>query len=230
MNLLHDYGLYFLIGQYPHGPLGGLARTLVLSSLALVLAFPLGVLLGVGLASPWRVLRWPLLGLAYVVRATPLLMIVFWVYFLLPLYTGGSPNQFQTMLMSLVAFEGVYIGVIVAAGIRALPHGQVEAARALGLSHMAAMAGVVMPQVVRNMLPSLVGEFVAIIKLTSLGYLVGLSEVTFVAEQINAQTITHAAEVYAWLAGSYFLMCFGISRLAYGLERKLSLGGVRQHP
>ncbi|MNW03204.1 hypothetical protein D3C71_1991080 [compost metagenome] len=69
------------------------------------------------------------------------------------------------------------------------------------------------------------GEFVAIIKLTSLGYVVSLSEVTFVAEQINSRVITKPAEVYALLAMTYFFLCFGISRFSYWLERRLSVRG-----
>src|SRR3546814_1277329 len=87
-------------------------------------------------------------------RATPLLMIIFWIYFLLPLWLGGSPNRFFTVLISLVIFEGAYISIIVQCGIDGLAKGQMESARALGFSYGRAMTLVVMPQVLRIMLPS----------------------------------------------------------------------------
>lgn len=221
-DLLRDYGMFFLVGQYPNGPLGGIAMTVLVSVCALVLAFPLGILMGICQVSPCRFVRLPVSTLVYLLRATPLLMIIFWIYFLLPLWLGGTPDQFSTVLVSLVVFEAAYISVIVQCGIKGLAKGQMESARALGFPYRQAMALVVLPQVLKNMLPSLVGEFVSIIKLTSLGYVVGLSESTFVAEQVNAQTITMPAEVYAVLGLSYFVMCFGMTRFSYWLERHLS--------
>lgn len=223
LDILRDYGVFFLLGQYPHGQLGGLALTVLLSVCALLLSFPLGLLMGVCLVSPIRIIKIPVSTVVYLLRATPLLMVIFWIYFLLPMWLGGNPNQFATVLISLVIFEGAYIAIIVQSGINSLAKGQLESARALGFSYNKAMLLVVMPQVLRNMLPSLIGEFVAIIKLTSLGYVVSLSEITFVAEQINAQTITQPAAVYALLGSTYFMMCFGMTRLSYWLERRMSM-------
>src|SRR3546814_928270 len=221
LDILRDYGVFFLIGQYPHGQLGGLSITILLSVCALILSFPLGLVMGVCQVSPLRSIRVPVALVVYLLRATPLLMIIFWIYFLLPLWLGGSPNRFFTVLISLVIFEGAYISIIVQCGIDGLAKGQMESARALGFSYGRAMTLVVMPQVLRNMLPSLIGEFVSIITLTSLGYVVSLSEITFVADQINGQTITEPAAVYTLLVLSYFIMCFGITRLSYWLERRM---------
>ena len=76
LELLHDYWLYFLVGRYPEGPLGGLALTVLLASLALVLSLPLGLLLGLARLSPWRLLRWPVAALIHVVRGIPLLLVI----------------------------------------------------------------------------------------------------------------------------------------------------------
>jgi polar amino acid transport system permease protein len=157
-ELIQDYWLYFLIGQYPNGPLGGLALTVLLSSGALLLAMPLGLLLGVARVSPWRALRWPVAVLVQVVRALPLLLVVFWAYFFLPAVTGVKTGQATTMLMTLVLFDAVYLAEIVAAGIRALPKGQMESARSLGLAYPAALRLVVLPQALRHVLPSLVSQ------------------------------------------------------------------------
>jgi polar amino acid transport system permease protein len=95
-----------------------------------------------------------------------------------------------------------------------------EAARSIGLSYAQAMRRVILPQALRHMLPSLVNQFVSTIKETSLGYIIGLTEVSFVASQINVQVFTMPAQVYAVLALTYFILCFGLSRFAFWLEAR----------
>ncbi|AVS69186.1 amino acid ABC transporter permease [Paracidovorax avenae] len=221
-EILQTYGLYYLIGQYPNGPLGGVVLTVVLAALALVLAFPVGVLLALCRIGPWALLRVPAAVLVHVVRGTPLLMVVFWAYFLLPAVTGQQTGQFGTMLAALILFDGVYLAEIIRAGMQALPKGQMEGARSLGLSWLQAIALVVLPQALRNMRPSLVNQFVSTIKETSLGYIIGLTEVSFVAGQINAQLMTRPAQVYLLLGLTYFVMCFALSRFALWLEKRMA--------
>ena len=181
LEMVDTYWLFFLVGQYPDGPLGGLALTLVLAALGLLLALPAGLLLGLARVSPWRWLRWPVTAFVFVVRGTPLLMVVFWAYFFLPSITGHKTGQFSTMLIALVLFDGAQLAEIVRAGIQGLPRGQMESARSLGLPWLAAMRRVVLPQALRHMLPSLVNQFVTTIRETSLGYIIGLAEVSFIA-------------------------------------------------
>jgi polar amino acid transport system permease protein len=222
IELIQNYWLYFLIGQYPDGPLGGLALTLLLGIAALGLAVPLGIVLGLARTSGVHALRWPVTALVYVVRGTPLLMVIFWAYFFLPAITGHETSQFTTMLAALVLFNGAYLAEIVRAGIQGIPRGQSECARALGLNYWQAMRAVILPQALRNMLPSLVAQFVTTLKETSLGYIIGLSEVSFIAGQINAQVITQPVQVYTILALTYFVMCFGLSRVVSLLERRVA--------
>lgn len=229
IELVDTYWLYFLVGQYPDGPLGGLALTVLLSLGALLLAMPFGLLLGVARVSARRAIRWPVAALVHLVRALPLLLVVFWVYFFLPAVTGVKTGQATTMLMVLVLFDGVYLAEIVAAGMRALPKGQLEAARTLGLGYGQALLLVVLPQTLRRGLPSIVSQLVSTIKATSLGYIIGLSEVSFIATQINTLVFTQAVEVYLVLALSYFVLCFGLSRLAFLLERRLQRGAAQVH-
>jgi len=222
IELVSNYWVYFLIGQYPNGPLGGLALTVLLGTSALLLALPLGILLGLARASNLKSLSWPIGALIYVVRGTPLLMVIFWAYFFLPALTGHDTSQFTTMLAALVLFNGAYLAEVVRAGIQGLPRGQMECARALGLSYWQAMRTVILPQALRNMLPSLVGQLVTTLKETSLGYIIGLSEVSFIAGQINAQVITRPVQVYTVLALSYFILCFGLSRGGRALETRFA--------
>ncbi len=221
-ELIDTYWLYFLVGQYPHGPLGGLALTLILATLGLLLALPLGVLLGLARFSPRAWLRLPVTGWVWAVRGTPLLMVVFWAYFFLPTITGHKTDQFTTMLVALIVFDAAYIAEIVHAGLSALPRGQLQAATSLGMTRAQALRHVLLPQALRHMLPSLINEFVATIKNTSLGTIIGLSELSFIANQINAQVLVKPVEIYLTLAGCYFVMCFGLTRIAKVAERHLS--------
>jgi polar amino acid transport system permease protein len=221
LELIDTYWLYFLVGQYPDGPLGGLVLTILLSGAALVLAMPLGLMLGIARVSRRRVVSLPVGAFVQLVRAVPLLLVLFWVYFFLPAVTGVKTSQAMTMLIVLVVFDSVYLAEIVAAGIRALPKGQLESARSLGLGYGQALRHVVLPQTLRHGLPSIVNQLVSTIKATSLGYIIGLSEVSFIATQINTLVFTRSVEVYLILALTYFLLCFGLSRLAFLLERRL---------
>jgi len=221
LELIDTYWLYFLVGQYPDGPLGGLVLTILLSGAALVLAMPLGLMLGIARVSRRRAISLPVRAFVQLVRAVPLLLVLFWVYFFLPAVTGVKTSQATTMLIVLVVFDSVYLAEIVAAGIRALPKGQLESARSLGLGYGQALRHVVLPQTLRHGLPSIVNQLVSTIKATSLGYIIGLSEVSFIATQINTLVFTRAVEVYLILALTYFVLCFGLSRLAFLLERRL---------
>ena len=224
LEMMQTYWLYFLVGQYPEGPLGGLVLTLLLASAGLVLAMPVGLALGLARVSPMRWLRWPVTALVYCVRGVPLLMVIFWAYFFLPSVTGVKTGQFSTMLLALVLFDGVYLAEIVRAGIQAIPTGQLQAAQALGMSRWQSMRYVVLPQALRYMLPSLVNQFVSTIKETSLGYIIGLAELSQIATQINTMVFIMPMQIYLILGLTYFLLCFGLSRLAFYLERRLATG------
>lgn len=228
-DLVRNYGLYFLIGQFPHGPLGGLALTVLLGLMALLLALPLGVLLALLRVSSRRLLRWPITLFVYVVRGTPLLMVVFWAYFFLPALTGQKSSQFTTMLAALVLFNGAYLAEVVRAGIQGIPRGQVEAARSLGLSYAMTLRWIILPQALRNMLPSAVNQLVTTLKETSLGYIIGLQEISFIASQINSQVVVHPVAAYGMLALAFFLLCFGLSRVAFALERRLARRQFASH-
>jgi polar amino acid transport system permease protein len=233
LDILRDNWLLLLVGQYPNGPLGGIACTLILSVLGITLAFPLSVALALARLSRWRWLNWPATALIYVARGVPLLMIILWVYFLVPLLIGHNVSGFVTMLVTLVIYEGCYLAEVVRAGIEALPKGQMEAARALGHSHLGAMRLVILPQALFNMLPSMLSQFVSTIKETTLGYVINVPELTFAANQINNQLLTKPFEVFFILAVIYFVVCWSLTWAATWLERRIEakragLGGQGQ--
>lgn len=223
-EILNENWLYLLIGQYPAGPLGGLALTLAIASVALALALPVGILLAMGRVSRFPVFHLPATGFVYLVRGLPLIMAIFWAYFLVPLALGRAVPSFVTMIYALVFFEAAYLAEIIRAGIRSVPTGQVEAARSLGLGYLQTMGRIVLPQALRNMIPSLVNQFVALTKDTSLAFIVGINELTYAASQINNRTLTRPAEIFFIVAVMYFLICFSLTSYARRLEARLAWG------
>ncbi|MFJ3057942.1 amino acid ABC transporter permease [Herbaspirillum sp. NPDC087042] len=221
-DILHNYWELLLMGQYPHGALGGLAITLILSLLGLGLAFPVSILLALARISPMAMFRVPATMLVYTIRGIPLIMVIFWVYFFLPLLIGRTITGFTTMLCTLVIYQSAYLCEVIRAGIEALPKGQLEASRALGLGYFRTLRFVILPQALYNMMPSMISQFVSTIKETSLGYVINVPELTFAANQVNNQLLTQPLAVFSLLALIYFVLCFSFTELADYIERRIT--------
>lgn len=219
-NILHDYLALFLVGSWPNGPLGGASLTLILSALGLIVSFPIAVGIALAQLSPWRWLRRITGVWTRIVRGIPLLMIIFWAYFAVPLLVGAEVSAFTTAVCAIIVYESAFLAQIVRAGLEGLPRGQMEAARSNGLSWLQSMRYVQLPQALMNMLPSIVNQFVSIIKATSLAYVIGVPELTYSAAQVNSITLTKPLQTFFVLAAFYFALCFAISRLAGWLERR----------
>ncbi|MCZ7447139.1 amino acid ABC transporter permease [Agrobacterium rhizogenes] len=222
VTIIHDYWLLLLIGQYPNGPLGGLVNTLILSALAITLAFPVSILMALARLSTLRVLRWPVTALVYVTRGVPLLMLILWTYFLIPLWTGADVPSFAIMLATLVVYQGAFLSEVVRAGIVALGVGQMDAAKALGHSYGSAMRFIILPQALYNMIPSMISTFVATIKDTTLGYVINVPDLTFAASQVNNQLLTQPFQVFLILAVVYYALCWSLTYLANAVERRIA--------
>lgn len=220
-HIIHDYWLMLLIGRYPQGALGGLAATAILSALVLVISLPLGTLLALARMSPWPILRLPVSVWIYLVRGIPMLILVLWTYFLAPLVLGPNVGVFAVMASTLTLYQSAFICEIVRGALTALPSGQNEASRALGLGYFRTLIWVLLPQALYNAIPSLVSQFVYIIKETTVGYVINLEELTFSATQINNILLTKPFQVYLLLALGYYAICFTLSRLAALLEQRI---------
>ena len=220
--IIQDYWLLLLIGQYPNGPLGGLANTLILSALSIALAFPVSILMALARLSKWRALRWPVTAVVYFTRGVPLLMLILWSYFLVPLWTGADVPSFVTMLATLVIYQGAFMSEVVRAGIVSLGAGQMDAARALGHGYFSAMRYIILPQALYNMIPSLISTFVSTIKDTTLGYVINVPDLTFAANQVNNQLLTQPFQVFLILALVYYIICWSLTHVANLLERRIA--------
>ena len=223
LEIVRDNWLLFLIGQYPHGPVGGLAATLILALLGLLLSFPLAIAMALARISSFRRLRQATAVLIAVVRGTPFLMVIFWAYFAVPALIGRPIDGFTTFVVALVIYESTYLAEVIRGGIEALPKGQTEAARSLGIGYFTMMYTVILPQALYNVIPGMVTQFVSIIKETSLAYIISVPELTFAASQVNMTLLVRPIEVFTLLAATYFILCFALSQLARLLERRIAL-------
>ena len=221
LSVITDNFTYFMIGRFPHGPLGGVGLTLYLAVVSCILSFFGGLLLGLLSISRVSVVRYPVLAFINLVRGMPLLMVIFWMYFLLPALFGKVAEN-DTVIMALTLFTSAYMSRIVVAGIEGIPKGQTEAAISTGLSHWQTMRYIILPQGLRNMIPSFVNQFVSLIKDTSLAFIVGVSELTHVGTQINNRTMAFPTEIFVFIALVYFILCFAFTSLSRWLEQHLS--------
>ncbi|MBB1594152.1 amino acid ABC transporter permease [Achromobacter sp. UMC46] len=221
LDLLLQYWPTLLVGQYPNGPLGGLALTLILAALGLAMSMPLALLIALARVSPFGWLRVASKALVNVVRGMPLLMLIFWAYFVVPKLTGQVVSGFWTLIFALVVYESAYLSEVIRSGIEAVPRGQIEASRSLGVGYWTTMRKVVLPQALFNVLPSMTSQFVSTIKETSLGYVISVNELTFAANQVNNLVLTQPLQVFGILAIIYFLVCFSLSRSLSWLDLRI---------
>jgi polar amino acid transport system permease protein len=203
--------------EYLPNYIQGIEMTVAISAAALVIATLLGIITGV-----MRLSKKPYIsGIATVyvefVRNTPLLVQLFVVYFgLAPLWGG---NRFIPMAMGLGLFAGAYVAEIVRAGIQSISKGQLEAALSCGMTGSQAMTLVILPQALRRILPALAGQFISLIKDSSLISVFGYTELTFAAKKVTSATFL-GFHPYVLVAGFYLVICYPLSLAVRAFERR----------
>ena len=211
----------FLIAQGFFGIGGFTGGTLRLAIPAIVLGFILGTLVGLARLSGSRWLNWPATIYVEFFRGVPLVMVIFWFWFMIPALAGKSLPEYIVALTAFVIFEAAYLAEIVRAGIQSVPRGQVEAATATGLSKSLLMCHVILPQALRNMIPALVTQFIVLLKDTSLASIIGYVDLTKAAQIVNNREI-RPFELYLFIAVIYWLCSYSMSRYARRLEHRLT--------
>jgi polar amino acid transport system permease protein len=206
-------------GLRPGPLLLGLWLTLRISALALVFALALGVVAGLCRVSHSPAARWLSATYVEVVRGTPLLVQIFIFYFFIG--TVLSLSAFAAGVAALAVFTGAYICEIVRAGIEAVPRGQMEAARSLGMSVFQAMRHVVLPQAMRKTLPPLAGQFISLIKDSLLVSVMALTDLTKAGREVISSTFS-PFEVWFTVAAMYLLLTGALSLLVRRLERRMA--------
>src|SRR5881398_911043 len=217
--ITNNFKFLILQGLIGIGPfIGG---TLRLAIPAILLGFVLGIFVGLARLSATRFIRVPATLYVEFFRGVPLVMVIFWIWFIIPQLLRRPIPEYGVALTAFVVFEAAYFGEIVRAGIQSVPRGQVEAATALGLTRAQTMRYVVLPQAVRNMVPSLVTQMIVLFKDTSLASIIGYVDLTKAAQIVNNREI-RPFELYLFIAVVYFAFTYSMSRIASRLERRLA--------
>jgi polar amino acid transport system permease protein len=193
-----------LIGDYPDA-LGGVALTLFLTAVGIVASTLLGYLVGYLRFAGAKPLRAVATVYVEFLRYIPLLVLIFWAYFAPP-YFGVTPSKFSSVLVAMVLFNAAYIAEVVRSGLLSVPVGQIEAARAIGMSSVQQALYVMLPIATFNTIPAMTSRYITLLKNTSLAFLIGLSELTEIGRQINNRLLTAPVEVYATLLAIYFVL------------------------
>lgn len=214
LNVITDNLDYLLWGRAAVGQPGGVLLTLLMALGAAVLALPAGIALA---SLAWRypgMVRKILFFWAEIIRGIPLIFVIFWMWYLLPLLTGGDLPGAVTVTLALAWFTAAAVMHSVLAGLRALPVGQYEAALAQGFGAQQTLWRVLLPQALRNILPSLLGIFISLLKDTSLAFIVNVPELTTVAGQVNNRVQIYPAAIFVFTGVVYYLLCCAIEQLA----------------
>lgn len=206
----------------------GLLLTLLLSVSGMVFCFPLGVLLALGRQSALPAIR--LVSIAYIelIRAVPLITILFMAQLMVPLF---MPEQIRLdnvlrAFVGITMFSAAYMAENVRGGLQVVPRGQMEAARALGLRGWQTILFIQLPQALRAVIPALVGQFISMMKDTSLVTIVSLTDLVSIGKTVLAQPgfLNRPFEVYAFLALIYFTFSYSLSLASRRLEQSLGVG------
>jgi len=169
-------------------------------------------------------------GYVNLMRSIPLVLVIFWFFFLMPLVLqamGGSERPVQigaerTAYITFIMFEAAYFCEIMRAGIQSIPRGQVHSAYALGLTYGQAMRLVILPQAFRNMIPVLLTQTIILFQDTSLVYVISATDFVGAASKI-AQRDGRLVEMYLFVAVVYFVICYTLSYLVKRLQKKIAV-------
>ncbi|WP_373087084.1 amino acid ABC transporter permease [Sneathiella sp.] len=224
-------GGYFGLPTVETSEWGGLFLTLVLASVSIFVALPLGIVLALGRRSDMPIVRMLCVGFIELIRGVPLITVLFMASVMLPLFLPEGVN-FDKLLRALVGmslFSAAYMAEVVRGGLQAIPKGQLEAAKTLGLGYWQAMALIILPQALKISIPSIVNTFIGLFKDTTLVLIIGLLDLLSIvkAGTTDKEWVGMATEGYVFVAAVFWVFCFSMSRYSIWLEHKLHTGHKR---
>jgi glutamate/aspartate transport system permease protein len=201
----------------------GLATTLFLSVVAMLGSLVTGTIFAMMRTSKLKTVRIPARIFIDVMRTIPLIMVLFWFFFLIPIVTGRPVTAIVAALVGLIVFNTSYMAEVIRSGLQSVHRTQLEAAYSAGLSYLQAMWFVVLPQAFRNMLPAIVSRMVALVMGTSLASIIGVTEFFRAANDVNNRVFQSYA-IYTFVASVYFVCCYTLSLIGRALERTMNPG------
>ena len=207
---------------------GGLLVTLVLGCTGIALAFPLGIVLALGRRSNLPIISMICTLFIEFIRGVPLITLLFFGMVMLPLFLpeGINMDGLARVLVAVTLFQSAYMAEVIRGGLQAIPQGQYEAARSIGLSYWQMNMKIVLPQAIRISIPSIVNTSIGLFKDTTLVIIVGLLDLLGIGRGALADTtwLGLAYEVYFFVALTFFIFTFAMSRYSLYLEKKLKTG------
>lgn len=212
---------------------GGLLVTLVVAVTGIVAALPIGILLALGRRSNMRFVRWASIAFIEFWRGVPLIMVLFFATYMLPLFLPGGANieRLVRALIGVALFSGAYMAEVVRGGLAAVPKHQYESAAALGLGYWKTMSLIVLPQALTNVIPGIVNNFIGLFKDTTLVQIVAildlLGQVRSAFSDPNWSSPTTLYTGFAFAGMIYFVFCFAMSRYSLFLERRAGTSALR---
>jgi len=210
---------------------GGLFLTLVISGIGITFSLPSGILLALGRRSTMPLIRLMCTGFIELFRSVPLITILFMFNTMLPLFlpVGVEVNQLVRAIVAVCLFAAAYMAEVIRGGLQAIPKGQYEAAAAMGLGYWQATTLIIMPQALKIMIPTIVGNFIGLFKDTTLVSIIGLFDLLNMARSVGEDTrwLGLFIEPFFFITLIYFFFCFLMSQYSINLERKLEAGARR---
>jgi glutamate/aspartate transport system permease protein len=206
--------------------LGGLVVTFELAAISVLGGFLAGIALCLARLSPRRWLYVPATVYVNMFRSLPLLLVIFWFYFLVPIIIGRPLGDFFSASVAFIAFEAAYFAEIIRAGIQSVSRGQIEAGYSTGLSYSRIMISIVLPQALANMVPALVTQCVIIFQDSSLAYVIGLKEFLRRVSILDMREF-RSVELYLFAAAVYLLLCSTGAALSHVMEKRQRAHGGR---
>ncbi len=212
---------------------GGLLVTLVVASVAIAGAFPIGILLALGRRSNMPIVRMASIAFIEFVRGVPLITVLFMASVMLPLFlpNGWTLDKLVRALIMVALFSAAYLAEVIRGGLQAIPRGQYEAADALGLTYPKKMGLIILPQALKLVIPGIVNTFIGLFKDTSLVLIIGLFDLLGIVQQnltdSNWFSPNTAMTGYVFAGIIFWIFCFGMSRYSMLVERRLAAGENR---
>ena len=222
---------FSFIAEYMPYYFKGIKYTLLISFVAVLFGAIFGSILFYMKSSNfhiWKIKPLKILAVAYIeiIRGTPMILQIFIVYAGAEPFLGIDLTALQSAFIAIALNSAAYVSEIVRAGIDAVDKGQMEAARSLGMKKSTAMMLIVVPQAVRNILPAIGNEFVAVIKESSMASVVGVGELMYAAKIVQGSTY-RSLEPLIVAAGFYFILTFTLGRVISLIERRMKVSDIR---
>ena len=208
------------------GAWGGLSLTLIVSAFALILCFPIGMFLALGRRSELPAIKYSSIGFIEIWRGVPLITVLFMSAVMFPMFLpdGTYMDKLMRVVIAITLFEAAYMAEVIRGGLQALPRGQYDAAKSLGMGYWRLHLLVILPQALKLVIPGIANTFLALVKDTPLIFVVGLLELAGMIglAKTNPKWLGMAIEGYVFAGLVFWVICYAMSRYSQRLEKKLS--------